>query len=338
MTPSRFWAFVLVVCVALVATATLAGGATTQAAFVDDELGDGSVTAAASFDRGPPGPRAYDDANGNGQWDQGETTYTESDLYSFDDSSANLVVPSDVGTVNNSGSIDITAGSLTAETSFQSDSGSVSLSATDGDADLGGQNVLAAGRADVSATGTATVDGAAVIGVFGDSSVTGKSVSARNANVVSYFGTTTLSARERGGGPLDATNATLQSRYGGDIVLESSGDMRLENAEIQAPYGDITADLQRGGRTLFVDGASIDDADADNTLVYTPRGTTVDGTPAAGSVSARSGRGGGRPNTTNQAGTPGSTWGSDRPSPERPERPINWEAIAGELGISLSSD
>jgi len=325
---------VLVLGVSLVATGTVAVDGTTQAAFVDGELGDGSVTAAASFDRGPPGPRAYDDANGNGQWDQGEPTYTESDLYSFDDSSADLVVPSDVGTINNSGSIDVTAGSITAETNFQSDSGSVSLAATDGDAGLNDQEVLAAGTASVTATGTANVDGATLIGVFGDASVSGKSVSARNANVVSYFGTTTLSARERGGGPLDATGATLQSRYGGDIVLESSGDMVLETAELQAPYGEITADLRRGSSTLFVDGASI--TDSDDTLIYSPRGTSVDGTPAAGSVSSGSG-GGGRPAAANRAVAPGSTMGSDRSPPEKLERPIDWEVIGRQLDIPLSS-
>jgi hypothetical protein len=332
MIPSRFWALVFVMGVTLVTAATFAGGAPTQAAFVDDELGTGSVTAAASFGGGPPGPRAYDDLNGNGQWDPSEPTFIESDLYSFDDASASLVVPSDVGTVNNSGGIDITAGSITAETDFQSDSGSVSLAAADGDADLSGQEVLAAGQSSVTATGTANIDGARVIGVFGNAEVSGNSVSARGANVGSYFGTVTLSARENGGGPLDATNASLTSLYS-DIRLESSGNMRIENAELEAQYGDITADLRRGGRTLFVDDASI--SDSDDTLVYSPRGTTVNGTPTAGSVSSGTGPGGG-PNAASEP-----IFGPTTTSPdmsEKPERPIDWVAVGDRLGIPVSSD
>lgn len=333
MTSSRFWALLLVIGVVLVATATLAGGTTTHAAFVDDELGNGSVTAAASFDRGPPGPRAYSDANGNGQWDPSETTYTESQLYSFDDSSAALVVPSDVGTVNNSGGIDITAGSITAQTDFQSNSGSVSLAATDGDADLRGQQVLSAGTTSVTATGTTNLNGSQVFGLF-SSQISGKSVSARGANVASFV-SVTLSAREDGGGTLDATSASVTSVYG-DITLLSSGAMRIESAGLSAQNGDVTADLRRGGRTLFVDGASI--TDSDDTLIYGLRGTTVDGTPAAGSVSARSGRGGGRPNTAARGFSSGATTIPDESSPELPEPPIDWEALGERLGISLSNN
>lgn len=321
------------------------GGATTYSLLADTEVGAVSVSAASTFDDTPPGPRAYDDQNGNDRWDSGEPTFTESQLYNFNDQQADLVVPSDVGTVNRSSGVSITAGSITARTDFQSGSASVRLDATDGNADVQNQQFVAAREVSVSSTATTNIDGTAMVGVVDGVSISGKSVSAQGASLGS-FRTVTVSARERGGGSFDLSGASLTSVYS-DIRLESSGDMNLQNAALSARYGEITADLRRGGQTLDVRGTSIDDQD--NTLIYSPQGTNVQGTPSSGSVSSGSGPGGqalsGGPitgsqptNATSETDSSGASEPTTRPSPEEVlEPPVDWQAIAERLNVPIES-
>ncbi|MFB6188827.1 MAG: hypothetical protein ABEI57_02990 [Halapricum sp.] len=243
----------------VIVCAGFVGGQVTYATFLDRGNATGSVSAAASFNGQRPSGYAYDDANGNGRWDPGEPTYTEQQLYSFDDPSASLVIPSDVGVVNNSNGISITAGNITAETDFQSNWGSVSLTATRGAIDVTGQQLIAFSRVDVS----------------------GQSVSGSRANIGS-LGSVTLSARENGGGPLDASGASVTSLFG-NVTLRSNGDISLNNAEVNASqYGSISASLQGGSPTLSVGGASL--SDQDDTLVYTPAGIKTTGHPSSGSI------------------------------------------------------
>lgn len=266
----------------VIVCAGFVGGQATYATFLDRGNATGSISAAASFNGQRPSGYAYDDADGNGRWDPGEPTYTEQQLYSFDDPSASLVIPSDVGVVNNTNGISITAGNITAETDFQSGAGNVTLSATKGDVDVTGQQVVAVGGASISASGTVTADGATIWSVVYDTDISGRTISVRSANIGSYLGSVTLSAVTRSKRTLDATGASVTSRAG-DVALRSSGDIRLSSASVSA-RGAITAELGAGKSTLSVGGASL--SDQDDTLVYTPAGTKTKGHPSSGSVAS----------------------------------------------------
>ncbi|MFA1609980.1 hypothetical protein [Halobellus rubicundus] len=105
-------------------------------------------------------------------------------------------------------------------------------------------------------------------------------------------------------GALDITDATIQSKNGQielksnaellasgavidtnkQIKLTSSGDMTLDNAEIRSKNGEASLTLNQASATLAIDGAVMQDRDS--TVVYSPSGITVNGTPAQGSVQA----------------------------------------------------
>ena len=260
MTPSRFWGLVLLAGVFVVATATFAGTATTQAAFVDAELGNGSVTAATSFGGNPPGPRAYNDANGNGRYDSGEQTFTADDLTDFDDSSANLVVPSDVNTVEDrNGGVSITANSLTAETDFRSRNGGVDIEATGGDVDLNGQTARSR-NGDVS------------ISASGDVDITDATLRSRNEDIT-----------VESSGTITAERSSLRTRNG-DVSLTSVGSIDPTDATLRTRNGDLTADLGTNSATLTVEGTAFVRRSGPGTLLYSPGGVTVQGTPEQGST------------------------------------------------------
>ena len=61
----------------------------------------------------PPGDVAYDDANGNGQYDDGEDTYTIDDLNDFDNETVDLVLEFDDDTIDFNGNWKIDANSIT---------------------------------------------------------------------------------------------------------------------------------------------------------------------------------------------------------------------------------
>ncbi|KAB1187476.1 MULTISPECIES: hypothetical protein [Haloferax] len=175
---------------------------------------DGTVTTTVTYDcqSGNSKTVAFVDANENGGYDSGETTLTASQLATFTDTDAAVVINS---SVNRQNSIDITAASVTIQgTTLKSTNGNVSVQAT---------------------TGT-----------------------------------------------LDARNSTLSANN--NISLASSGDMLLNDSTVKSTKGDITADLGTTSATLEVRATDI--SDTDDTLVYTPSGVTVDGTPKSGQVSS----------------------------------------------------
>ena len=233
-----------------------------------------------SSDPGPPGKLAYDDENQNGEYDSGETTYTRAEIEDgFDDGGVDLVIPSDVGTVSSNG-LDISANSITSEVGFEATNGDLKLSAGSGGIEVTGQSLSAQnGDTEVTASGPVVLDSSSVESTTGKVKVEGDTVSAVGASLVAENDDLTVTAT---GGELDATSATLRSDTD-DVDLESSGDMYLESASVEASNGDATAGLKQGSNTLFVDSAVI--ADSDQNLTYEPSGITVDGSPSSGTVS-----------------------------------------------------
>ncbi len=229
-------------------------------------------------DPGPSGDLAYDDADRDGEFDPGETTYTRSDLEDgFDDEAVDLVVPSDVGDLS-SNSLTIRANSVTAEVDFDATTGNLLVESTGGDLRVTGQSLSAAnGDATLTGAGAVVVDGSTVESTTGQVDVDGGTVSARNADLSAANSALQLTSD----GTLDATGAGLSSSTS-DVALVSNGDMLLDSATLTATNGDATADLGGGNAVLHVDQAVIDDTN--DTLDRSPNGVTVQGTPSEGSV------------------------------------------------------
>lgn len=131
----------------------------------------------------------------------------------------------------------------------------------------------------MTSSGATVLDGSSVDSTTDEVEVEGDTVSAVGSSLVVQNEALTVTAQA---GELDATGAKLRSDTE-NLELESTGDMYVESASLEAPNGDATASLKKGSNTLFVEGAAI--ADSDDKLVYSPSGITVDGNPSSGSVS-----------------------------------------------------
>jgi hypothetical protein len=220
---------------------------------------------AAPSDPGPSGDLAYDDANNNGQYDSAETTYTASDLEDgFNYPNVNLVIPSDVGTLrNDNNGIDITANSISSEVDFESQNQQVSLTAS--------ENI--------------NIDGTTITAPNNGVDISGGTVSAVGTTFESRNNLATISATS---GQLDLTSATVNADNNG-MSFSSSGDMYLDNADLNSNNAQATADLGQGGgqKTLHVNGTVINDAD--DTLEYEGSNVRTDGSPSSGTLSRQGG-------------------------------------------------
>jgi len=291
-------ALVLLAGSVVVAGATVA---TTHAYFTDSESGQGSVVAADSFEN--TGDGACRDEDENGQCDPGETRIDKSDLFTYTNESADLVIPENVGDLDSgNNNIDITAKSITSEVDLRTKNGDVDLNAGDGGIDLGGSDVTIEGGGGgvnidsdgdidlagsyistktksitVTASGFLNIDNAVIDGRESSEPIdlSGQRISARNAEITNKNGETILSARNNGGGELDATGATIESRSkngklsGGPITLKSSGTMRLNQTALRVKNtATVEAYLDIGSATLYTDGTIV--RDDDDTLYYEP--------------------------------------------------------------------
>ncbi|WP_181686287.1 SipW-dependent-type signal peptide-containing protein [Halorhabdus salina] len=284
----RLWTLILIGGVLLV-SAAMVGGTATYALFSDSTQASGTIQAAESFATTPPNGCAYDDINGNGVWNQGEPSYDESELYSFNDESVTLVIPEDCGPIENSGNIDITAGSVTANTGFETSGlGSLSISATKGAVDLQDEQLLSNLRVSITASGPVNINNVSVLSRWGSLfnspgiAISGNSLSTVDAEMGANRNQIRLRAT---GGDIDGTGMSLTAPGNffsdGNIQLESNGNIKLENAALDAS-DEMSSDLASPENTLFVDGLSV--SDSDDRLVYTPPNVTVEGTPSSGNV------------------------------------------------------
>ncbi|WP_435185953.1 hypothetical protein [Halobellus sp. EA9] len=151
-----------------------------------------------------------------------------------------------------------------------------------------------------SESGTLAVADATVDSKNGKVKLKGPSVDASGATITAAK-KTKLTAES---GELTVTDATVESKNGKiklksnaklrassavietskKIKLTSSGDMTLDGAEISSTNGQATLTLNQASATLAIDKAVLQDRDS--TVVYSPSGVTVTGTPAQGSVQA----------------------------------------------------
>ncbi|AGB31477.1 hypothetical protein C488_00065 [Natrinema pellirubrum DSM 15624] len=253
----------------------------------------------------PEGSVAYHDRNDDGVYNDGEPTYTESDLESVD-VPGSLIVVGDAFSANG---MDLTAEQLTVEEDatletrnggirMTTNSGelavagtldttagtgqSVTLDAT-GETDLSSGTVRSSGGIDVDASGSITADDAtldATDASYGSITVSGDGSVALRRAIVQTEGTVSITA----GATLDATAADLEStRIGQGVALESNGDMTIERISIDVDrFSTMSGELNGGSNTLFVDGAEFRRGDDPGAFDFSPNGVDVRGTPAVG--------------------------------------------------------
>jgi hypothetical protein len=226
-----------------------------------------TVQAGGPPDPGPRGPRAYSDENGNGQYDSGEQTYENSELRSFD-RDVNLVIPSDVGTVDGGNQevsiearsvrsdVDITSrnkevsisagGDVTLNGDVSSRNEEVSVSSDDGDVTVGGDVSSRNKEVSLSAEeGSIVADGASITSRNEQVSLEATSVSVRNAEVSSRNKEVSVSAD---GGRIDAVGATITSRneqvtLEGRSIDAAGATITSENKEVTLTANDGPLDL-----------------------------------------------------------------------------------------------
>jgi hypothetical protein len=261
------------------------------------------------------GAAGYDDANDNGEYDVGEATYTESELYSFDQDVNLVVVGDESGTLSRSGgSISIKAQSITSEADIEANS--ITLAAERGGAgtvDIAGQRIettsggLSVTGAEIVATdavvstsgggislkaekdgaGPVTIDGIDISTTDNSVTITGASVSGVDATVEVTRGSISIDATKGSGGSIDMSGSRLTSTGDNSISLKSNGDIFLDDtaqqeAKVDAENGGATATVGDKDNTLHVSGLEI--IDNNDKLKLKPGGANVDGTPQSGSV------------------------------------------------------
>jgi len=243
-----------------------AASATTYGYFVDSEQASGTIQAADSFGgssgQGPPNNKAYNDADNDGEFDEGESTYNKNEIANFDDESVNLVIPSSINEVKKNGGVQITANSITSETDITGRNGPVELNAKGGKITLQSSTVK-------STTGVVDIDSKDEI-VLEDTTIDSKN------------GDINIESKTR----LDFDGATITAQS--DVRLISGGDIRLDGSTVHSKNGVREATLGSDQDTLYVEGTAILEGQYNQgkpgILTYDPNGATVIGTTDKGSV------------------------------------------------------
>jgi hypothetical protein len=274
------------------------------------------VKVIGASDPGPPGERAFADADGDGVYDSGETTYTASDLKSEFEEKVDLVIPSDVGGGElRDGNFEIKAVSITSEVDMTTTSGSLKLKAeksgggsvnvngttltSASEINVVGQSVNAAEttmesnggsiaiKAEKSDGGPVRLSGSRVVSSAGVTT-TAAQIEARNLNITAKDGSVELKATKSNNSPITASGIQVTTEGGNDITLEGKGlidvsDSATQQARLTANGGSIGVEFKGGGSSTFrYTGVEI--SDSDDTLEKEPDSVNEEGPTESGSV------------------------------------------------------
>ncbi|THE64221.1 hypothetical protein D8Y22_14260 [Salinadaptatus halalkaliphilus] len=177
----------------------------------------------------PDGAVAFDDENGNGQYDESEETYTEDDLHSFDEE-IDLVIVNDVSS----------HGTDASTTTLTIDPGTtVDAEGSDNDIDLETEQVLTAPETTVGANGDITLD-------------SGSEIDIRESHISAQGNDNDIDIEAEGN--IDAMDATIESN--GDISITSDGVIDVSNAQITTKGNDN--DIEIDGSDIICENAEID--------------------------------------------------------------------------------
>lgn len=181
----------------------------------------------------PPDNSGYNDANGNGQYDSEETTYTKAEIEDgFDDTNVDLVLPSALGTLD-IGDNEINAKSITLQAEIANSGKQVNLRADD-DIDISGAVSTTGKRIDIRAG----QDGSGELIATGATLVTNQDIVLKSSGDM-YLNDSTLRAGKNKelSADLREGSATL---YVEGAVIENSGNEKGRPLEY-AP-SEITVD------------------------------------------------------------------------------------------------
>ena len=249
-----------------------------------------------SFDGGGSGgdsvnaETAFDDANGNGLFDTGETTYSKSSLYNFNDDSVDLVIPEAVGSLQQSNEISITANSISSEVDISSSNNQITLTTTGGDLIASGTSIDSPNnQITLTSSGNAIIDDTTItsstnpitVSSGGEISATGMTMDSPNNEITltssgtmiiddAVITSSTNPITIESGAELSAIRSTIETPN--DISFTSSGDMFFDSGTIATDYGSITADLGVNSATLHIDGTTV----TGSTIQYSPNGVNED--------------------------------------------------------------
>nr|WP_206039268.1 hypothetical protein [Halomicrobium mukohataei] len=204
---------------------------------------------------GRPSDRpAFDDADGDGEYDEGEETYSVQDLENFENRSVDLVI-SDAGTVNTNGKqMSIKANKVQVQNTNLTTNKQMSIDASRS-INLSNSNFEGQKGLQIESDGSITLG-------------SGEFKSKRQIRV-------------NAGGSLNADYTRFYSKKEG-VALSASGSLLLRFATIDAK-GAATATLATQNGNLLVQGLSVRD---DDTLVYSPPNVNRLGNTNQGRVEA----------------------------------------------------
>lgn len=253
----------------------------------------------------PAGAVAFNDADGDGAYDSGETTYSANDLKNGNgiDSTTDLVIER---AVDVNGDVDLDTNSVTVRANVSVKN---KLKLESNNEIVVESGVLVESRnkqLELNAAGLLDVRGAIVraanekINTFsgsliradGATLVSGGDFQPSATNSVTFDGATIDaggSVQIDSGSFIDMIGTTVSVvGTGGDgITINSNGNVDLTDATLEGDASsDFNANLNTGSNDLFVNNAAfLDGGGNGKTLCYDPDGISVNGTPTDGTVS-----------------------------------------------------
>ncbi|QAU14198.1 hypothetical protein EKH57_16835 [Halorubrum sp. BOL3-1] len=240
----------------------------------------------------PDGPFAYADPNDDLEYEEGDPTYKESELYKFDEN-VNLVIPSDVGggEISN-GKISITADKITSRVDYTTNNNGVTFNTKNaGPIDITGASIDSEGSTTLKKSTRATLDDATITRT-GKLKVTADEISARNTDITTNNNGVTFNTKNAG--PIDITGASIDSEGSttlkkstratlDDATITRTGKLKVTADEISVRNADITTNNNgvtfntKNAGPIDITGASID-SEGSTTLKKSTRATLDDAT------------------------------------------------------------
>jgi hypothetical protein len=202
---------------------------------------------------------AFDDSNGDGQYDPNEQTYTTSQLKNTDLQNADLIIERNVTTDE----LDVAAAQFTVRSTVRTTNGQLKLtSKNSGDLIISGETIAETGQVQFTSAGRFDLSGA--------------TVNASNG--------IEITSNER----IDAVGARITETGGNGVTIDASNDkgadINLTKATVRT-NGAAEARLGRGKQTLTIEKVIIENNDGSaGTLVYDPNGVKLIGNETKGTV------------------------------------------------------
>lgn len=256
----------------------------------------------------PPNAVAYHDENTNGRYDEGEETYTVTDLDGLGVDGSLIVSRDAVMEDGSLGGIEIDAERIVVEdgVELRTTGGGQDIELTStGDILLTNAEIQSAAPITADASGQLNAQGTSIVTTGGGSDTDLTSGELMNLNFADIQSVAPITIDA--GGQFSAQGASIVATGGGsDVMIDSGASINMSDAEIEAinieldsngfinlkrtslaaaSFGELSADLT-GNADLFVEDAEFTSGGDPTNLIYGPgRSVNVIGEPALGGTS-----------------------------------------------------